>query len=258
MLEEIAKERILLKEIRKRCGRTPQPGVSIITPTAKPQYVDNIITNYARLNYPYKELIIILNNNQLNMSYYKIRFADIKDVRIFQFDESYSLGKCLNFGIEEASYNYISKMDDDDYYGANYLTDLMNVFKYTDAEITGKSSSFVYFEDSNTLSIRDHKNQYKYMNTFHEYISIKGSTILLKKKILEKVKFKNLNCGEDTEFLIDCFNAGIKVYAADKYNYVYMRHKNLLEHTWQVSSKELMSVCQKFLVAKNFIPFIEA
>lgn len=257
MLERIARERVLLKQIRQKCVNIAQPEVSIIVSTNKPKYINNIFANYARLNYPCKEMVVILNNNNLNIDDYRIKAAGLSEVRIFQLDESCTLGECLNFGIEQSKYNYISKIDDDDYYGTNYLTDLMNVFNYTDADITGKVSSFVYFEDSNTLGIRDTRSQYKYVNTFPEYVCIKGSTILTKRKILEKVKFKNLSYAEDTNFLTDCFMAGIKLYAADKYNYVCIRHENLLDHTWRISSKRLMRISEKFLVTKNFIPFIE-
>ncbi len=257
MLEIMARERVLLKQIRQKCVNTSQPEVSIIVSTNKPKYINNIFANYARLNYPCKEMVVILNNNKLNINDYRMKAVGLSEVRIFQLDESCTLGECLNFGIEQSKYNYISKMDDDDYYGTNYLTDLMNVFKYTDADITGKVSSFVYFEDSNTLSVRDNIIQYRYINTFPEYVIIKGSTILIKREILRKVKFQNLNSAEDTNFLIDCYMAGIKLYAADKYNYVCIRHKNLLDHTWRISSEGLMRISENFLVTKNFIPFIE-
>ncbi|MBC2580276.1 glycosyltransferase family 2 protein [Clostridium sp. DJ247] len=250
MLEQIAKERVLLKKIREKCNKTSQPEVSVIISTNKLKYIDNIFMNYIKLSYPYKELIVILNNNNLDINDYKIRASNLKDVRIFQLDESCTLGECLNFGIEQSRYNYISKIDDDDYYGPNYLLDLMNAFKYTDAKVVGKASSFVYFEDNNTLYIRDHYNQYKYVDV------ITGSTILAKKEVFEKVKFKNFSLGEDTQFLIDCGMAGIKIFAADKFNYVCIRHKDLQEHTWRVHSQDIRSFCDKFLATTNFIPFV--
>ncbi|WML35839.1 glycosyltransferase [Clostridium sp. OS1-26] len=253
MLEQIARERILLKQIREKCSKTSQPEVSIIAPTSKAKYMDNIFINYTRFNYPYRELIIILNNNKLNIKDYKIKSEGLKGVQTFQLDERCTLGECLNFGIEQSKYNYISKMDDDDYYGENYLTDLMNVFKYTDAKVTGKTSRFIYFEYNNTLGIfsADYENRYVPSN-------IAGGTLTFKKEIFEKVRFRHLKgAGTDTHFLRDCNNAKIKMFSADKYNYVYMKHLSLDEHTWKIGSSELMKYySKKFLVTPDFIPFV--
>ncbi|WML35840.1 glycosyltransferase [Clostridium sp. OS1-26] len=253
MLEQIAREKVLLKQIREKCSKASQPGVSIIAPTSKQKYIDNIFTNYTRFNYPYIELIIILNNNKLNIKDYKIKAEGLKDVQIFQLDESCTLGECLNFGVEQSKYNYISKMDDDDYYGANYLTDLMNVFKYTDAQLTGKNSRFIYFEDSNILSIRQPNRENRYVPS-----NIAGGTLTFKKEIFQKVKFKNIKeNGTDTHFLRDCNDSKIKMFSADKYNYVYMKHINLDEHTWKITSEQLMRRhAQRLFVTTNFIPFV--
>lgn len=250
MFEQIAKERILLKQVREKCSKTSHTGVSIVVSTNKRKYTNNIFTNYLRLNYPCKELIIIVNSNKLSIKDYKSKATELKDVKIFQLDDSCTLGECLNFGTKQSRYNYIAKMDDDDYYGANYLIDLMNVFKYTDAQVTGKASRFIYFEENNTLGIFLPNYENKYVN------NLAGGTLLFKKEIFEKVKFRNVNISEDSHFLIDCNNAGIKIFSSDKYNYVYIRHKNLHEHTWNSSLEEFMNYSIRLLITPNFAPFI--
>jgi Glycosyltransferases, probably involved in cell wall biogenesis len=249
MLEQMANEKVLLKKIREKCSKTSQPGISIIVPTIKLRYIDNILTSYARSLYPNKELIIVLNKNELNINDYKVKSIGLNDIRIFQLDQSCTLGECLNFGIENSRYNYISKMDDDDYYGASYLVDLMNVFKYTDAQVTGKASRFIYIQDSNTLGIFSPNYENRYVN------NVAGGTILFKKEIFEKVSFRSLNIAEDSYFLNDCTNVGIKIFSADKYNYIYMRNRNLDEHTWKISEKELMNYSIKLLVTKSYTNF---
>jgi cellulose synthase/poly-beta-1,6-N-acetylglucosamine synthase-like glycosyltransferase len=251
MLQKIAMEKILVKSIREKLSKTFQPGVSIITPTNKLQNIDNIFLNYVRLNYKNKELIIVLNNNNLDIKDYEAKARSLKEIRIFQVDENCTLGECLNYGIEKSKYDHISKMDDDDYYGVNYLTDLMNVFKYTDAQITGKCSRFIYFKENNELGIFLPNFENQFTRT------VAGGTILFKKKIFEKVKFKNVTVGEDNFFLEDCLKAGIKMFSADKYNYVYMRNKNLNDHTWRISQKCLFEEYVKsFLNTPNFISIV--
>lgn len=251
MLEQIARERVLLGQIREKCSKISQPGVSIIVATAKLKYIDNIFSNYARLIYPDTELIIILNKNKLNINDYSMKSIGIKNVRIFQLDESCTLGECLNYGIEQARYDYISKMDDDDYYGPNYLTDLMNVFKYTDAKVTAKVSRFIFFEHINVLGIFLPNYENKFVSS-----DVAGGTLTFKKEVFNKVRFRNMNCAEDREFCLDCHSAGIKVYSADKYNYIYIRHNDLKQHTWKSFSPIDIARIDPLLVTKNFIPFV--
>lgn len=241
MLQSIEQNKFLLKELRKKHKQTTKSSVSMIVPTNKDKYIDNIFKNYAISNYPIKELIIILNNNKLHLKKFNLEASKYTNVKIFQLDEKYTLGECLNFGIKKASYECIAKMDDDDYYGPNYLTDLMNIFNYTDAQVTGKTSIFVYFEENNTLYINDYKK-------------LIGSTFLFKKEIFPKIKFPSLNLNEDYHFLRDCIKSGIKMYSADKFNYVYIRHCNLKDHTWRIKALEYIEThhLKKVTITKDF------
>ncbi|OBR89759.1 glycosyl transferase family 2 [Clostridium ragsdalei P11] len=252
MLEKIAAEKNLIKKIREKCIKTSNPGVSIITATNKYKYMDNIFMNYKAFNYPCKQLIIVLNNNNLDIKSYEIRVGNLSNVEIFQLDENITLGECLNFAAEKSKYDYISKMDDDDYYGSNYLIDLMNAFKYTDAQVIGKASRFIYFKDSNKLGVLSPGHENKYV-----YEDIAGGTITLKKEILKKVKFKNFNNSEDTTFLRECNSCGIRMFSSDKFNYVYIKHENLNEHTWKISANEIRKYCSEyFLFTKDFTKFV--
>jgi tetratricopeptide (TPR) repeat protein len=245
-IEKIYSEKDLLKEKRNNYLSMQEEGVSIIVVTNKPKYIKNIFENYSRANYRVKELIIILNNKICDIEDYKREATKHNNVRVFSLDESCMLGWCLNFAINEAIYSYISKMDDDDYYATNYINDLMNVFKYTNAEITGKRTHFIYFEDKNELGIfmpgGDNMN----------IIYISGATILAKKEVFKKVKFKNINVGEDVQFFADCYEEGIKVYSSDKYNYVYMKHNCLEDHTWKINSDEIQKWITKLLITQDF------
>jgi hypothetical protein len=252
MLEKIAAEKNLIKKIREKCTKTSNLGVSVITATNKYKYMDNIFMNYAAFNYQCKQLIIVLNNNNLDIKSYKMRARNLRNVEVFQVDEKVTLGECLNFAVERSKYDYISKMDDDDYYGSNYLIDLMNAFKYTNAQVIGKTSIFIYFKDYNKLGVLSPGYENKYV-----YENIAGGTLTFKREILKKVKFENLNSSEDTNFLRDCNSCGIRMFSSDKFNYVYIKHENLNEHTWKISTKELMKYCSKyFLATRDFTEFV--
>lgn len=251
MLKTIAKEHVALRHYRDKYKNSIKEPVSIIVPTCKPKFITNIFDNYRRLNYPNKELIIVLNGSGMDIGDYIALSKDFKDVRIFSLDKNSTLGDCLNFGIEKSKFDFIAKMDDDDFYGSNYLIDMMNIFRVKDTQVVGKMSSFVYFADTKELFIRDFLNQNRYVNL------ILGSTIIMKKFVYKSVPFRRVNIAEDLYFYQDCIKKGFKIFAGDRYNYVCVRHKNLDDHTWKINSRDLKKMSHGFVSTGDFRPIIE-
>ncbi|WP_242863232.1 glycosyltransferase family protein [Caloranaerobacter ferrireducens] len=216
---------------------TNDPGVSIITCTKRFDFISNIIENFNRQKYVKKELIIILNNNNINLCEAEQIAKQYENIRVFQLNEEISSGECLNFGIEQSKFEIISKFDDSDYYAPDYLVDIINAYSYTDAEIIGKCSYYIYFEDSKILAIKHPNNE----NMYTKFI--KGSTLTFKKEIFNKVKFPNKSSNEDIQFLKNCINNSFKIYSTDRFNYVYIRHNCTNEHTWKIQNKDLLKEC---------------
>ncbi|NLK44056.1 MAG: glycosyltransferase [Tissierellia bacterium] len=215
-----------------------EEGVSVITCTKRPHSLKNIVDNYASQTYPVKELIIVINNDAIDLDLWKEVVKKYKDIKIYKLSEKKSLGECLNFAIDIASYPYISKFDDDDYYGPSYLIDIMNGFKYTSAGVVGKNTIYAYLERNNSLVIR-------YPDKEHQYVTfIAGSTLTAKKEIFKTMKFPHISRGEDTQFLIECKNKGIKVYSIDRFNHVITRRSDISSHSWQISEDHFMKNSQ--------------
>lgn len=244
-------KRELLK-IRDRYKNSLKPGVSIIVPTNKPKYMNNIFNNYRRCSYENKEMIVIINNDNINLESYINLSKVCKNVTVKQLKEEITLGQCLNYGVSLSRYNYIAKMDDDDYYGENYLLDQMNAFKYVDADIIGKAAYFVYYEKYNSLGTM-------YPNLSNKYTPyISGSTLLIKKKVFGKVKFRNINLAEDINFIRDCAAAKFNIYSSNKYNYAYLKHKDIGEHTWKIEATALFKISRNITSNKDFLTIITA
>lgn len=247
-LQDMYNEKESIKLCRDKYCQCYTPGISIIVPTIKLKYMHNIFKNYQRSSYPVKELIIILNNNELNLSRYEAFARRFRDVRVLRMDESVSLGECLNFGIISSRYDYISKMDDDDFYGPNYLTDLMHTLNSSECQVTGKNPVFVYFEENKSLYI------------FKSSKIVTGATLLFRKDIFPNVRFRDVNIGEDYYFLYDCARSGIKIEPSDKYNYVYIRHSNLQDHTFKITSEDFLEEgiynIEKIMAVNNFSPIV--
>ncbi|PJI10395.1 glycosyltransferase family 2 protein [Clostridium sp. CT7] len=239
MIFNIDKERRKLLKTREKCKNHYKPGISIIVCTNKIKYINNIFANYDRVSYPKKEMIIILNKNNLNLNKYRKMSKLFKDIRVIQKPENISLGQCLNCGVNIAKYNYIAKVDDDDYYGKNYLIDEINSLSYSKADVVGKASFFIYYENYKKVEIMYPDGSEKYIPR------IAGSTLLGKKNIFKRVKFRDVDLAEDAGFMEDCCRIGIKIYSCNKFNYLYFKHKSLNDHTWKISAESLMKITRK-------------
>lgn len=226
--------------------------VSIITITNKEEYMHNIIENYLRINYNSKELIIIINSNDIDIEMYKTATSNIPNVSIFKLDiDYYTLGDCLNFGVAYSHYDYIAKMNDNDYYGKNYLIDEVNALNYTDAEIIGKAAYFMYLEQNKSLCI-------KLENYSNMYVSsIAVGTMLIKKSIFGRHIFKSLNAYEGIDFLFECFNDNIKIYSIDPFNYLYIDHHSMSDHDQRTDDSWLKIATTPFPTIRNYKSIIE-
>ncbi|SHE29071.1 Spore maturation protein CgeB [Tissierella praeacuta DSM 18095] len=227
----------ILDKLNIKKSESENEGVSIITCTNRPLSLKNILDNYLSQSYIKKELIIIINNDFINIEDWTDIVKIYDDITIYKLSEEYSLGKCINFGIKRAKYPYVSKFDDDDYYGPNYLVDTMNAFKYTDADVVGKNTLYAYMEASKSLVLR-------YPNQEHQYSQyVAGSTLTMRKRIFDYLSFSDLSRGEDTKFLMDCINMGIKIYATDRFNHIVIRRANIETHSWKISESNFMRNC---------------
>lgn len=251
-------EKIDINDIFEIIGYTPPKRtninstglVSIITPTNKIEYLKNIFMNYNQQNYQEKELIIVLNNNNLDIQRWKDYSKSFQNVKLFQLDGSITLGSCLNFAIEKSKGDYIAKFDDDDYYGPNYLIDQINCFSYVNAQIVGRVERFMYFPESKILGITN----IGVRNCFHKWVI--GPSPVIKRAVVNKVRFNDINRSEDQTFFSKCLKVGFKLYAGNPFNYVQIRHRNLNKHTMKVSVEQSQRACKIITITDNFKPLV--
>ncbi len=241
------KELATLYQIRKNYRKLIDfhQKVSIITPTRKPDCLENIFANYRRQNYPNKELIIVLNNNQFEVTKWLSYSQNYPNAQIHYFDRPVSLGESLNYGISRATGAYIARFDDDDYYGPEYLTDMLTYFKCTEAAVVGKTCQFVFFTGTNQLFVDrcgagfDPRSALVNFVPWYRYIdSLTGAGQVVKREVFGQIAYPHQTIAEDRHFSRLCVQQGIRQYAADPFNYVTIRNVNAQSHTWHVDDKE--------------------
>lgn len=234
------------------------PMVSIIMCTCRSHLIDRIVENISRQNYTNIEVVFVLQDftsldkNKLS----RLMQSKAKKIQTIKYleinDEDVLLGSRFNKAFDISNGGYIAKMDDDDYYFENYLTDMLIPFKFGDYGMVGKKEVFMYLEESNKI-IRRYPNQ-RHQNT--DFVA--GPTFIIKREVLELVKFEDRNTGEDSSFISNIKDKGYKIYSADPFNFIQFRGKNH-KHTWKVMDIELLSGKQTEIVydyyCEDFIRF---
>lgn len=225
--------------------------VTLIACTIRDNMMNNIFENFSRQRWKEKELIIILNNDNMKISKWREKAADYKNVTIYQLPQEKTLGDCLNFGIEKAKFDIVAKFDDDDYYSPYYLTEAMEIFNNTNAQLVGKGKSFMYFEREKLLTIRKLGTENKAGKS-----SLKGGTLMFKKELYPRIKFPSIKgSGEDSSFVRICKRRNVKIYTTSRYNYVYIRRGNRNFHTFKQSNSLLRKKSYIIGRVENFVQY---
>lgn len=185
----------------------------------------------------------------MNLKKFKQMASKHKNIHIYKLAGKISLGACLNFAVHKATFPYISKFDDDDYYAPEYLTDMLHVFQKTKADVVGKRSVFSYLQNKRLLIVRFPNQENKFTRL------IAGGTISFKKSIFNQVNFADITVGEDVTFLRNCLQKGLKIYSSNKFNYVYIRRNNQ-QHTWKTSDRYLLKTGKVVAYTNQFVPYI--
>jgi len=227
--------------ILERLGRpdapSPSPTVSAVVPTNRTHEIENIFENIGRQSHAQVELVLVLHGIEPDPT--EIR-AQARDIGIDQLiirtvDASRTLGACMNVGIEAAAGTYIAKMDDDNFYGRHYLTDLVRAFAYTEAGIVGKWAHYVWLRSSGAVVLRYPSAEQTYERR------VQGGSMLIDGGVARKLRFSDLPRGIDSELLDRAAAEGVQIYSADRFNFVSIRDVAPETHTWKVADSTFMT-----------------
>lgn len=212
--------------------KTPD-SVSIVLATNRPHQLDHAIAQVARQKHSPLQLVLVTHGFQREDIPRLAREAGLEDVEVRSADRSMTLGACLNIGIEAADGKFIAKMDDDNLYGADYLSDLMFSFAFAGAQIVGKGAHHVFLENSGRTLLRfDHLE-----HTRTRFIQ--GGTILGTRDALAALRFADIPRGVDTDLLKRARKRQLGIYSADRFNFVSVRSGRPDEHTWKIEDEDL-------------------
>lgn len=211
----------------------PKPILSVLAVTKRPEYLERMLANIK------KQINVKL---EVKVGLHGISPSSIKSINLTKnfknthvtidhYPKSEPLGAILRDLSQGSSGSFIAKMDDDDYYGANHLHDLLIAHRYADAAIVGKWSNFVWFEEEEKLINWRVDKQEKYVP------HLPGATWLAKAELIKAYGFSNVKRSVDSTLLDRLRADGHKLYSTHRFNFVRSRHS---DHTYKAEGDKFI------------------
>lgn len=212
-----------------------QPSVSALVPTIRPGQVESVFRTLASQVGVRAQLVLLTHGFELpaeELAHLQEKHG-VEDVVLLAAGRDVSLGECLNRCVAAAGGQVLTKMDDDDHYGPNYLSDQLFALDYSGADIVGKQAHYMHLAASNSTVLRFGHKEHRFTDF------VMGPTIMGRRQAFLDVPFPELGTGEDTGFLRHARDAGLKIYSSDRYNFYQVRTGD--GHTWQVNDAEMLA-----------------
>lgn len=214
---------------------TTRPTVSVIVPTIRPHQIEHILSTVGSQRAVDVELILATHGFEIAPEEFATLATQhgVNDFKVLALGKELTLGDCLNKAVAAATRDFITKMDDDDLYGVNYLADQVAALRFSGATIVGKQAHYMYLADSNATLLRFAEREHRFTNM------VMGPTMLGYAETFKSTPFESRSRGEDTQFLKDVLANGGSIYSSDRFNFTQMRGNDGEAHTWNVSDAEL-------------------
>lgn len=225
----------LESRVESPLSMSTRPKISAVVSTIRPQQIGHILSIIGAQRNVDVELILVLHGFAIDREEFDrvATISKVNNVLILEMEREMTLGDCLNEAVSHASGDFITKMDDDDLYGQNYLFDQVAALRYSGASIVGKQAHYMYLADSEATLLRFAEREHRFTNM------VMGPTMLGHAEIFKSLPFESRSRGEDTQFQRDVIEGGGSIYSSDRFNFMQMRGSDGMEHTWDVSDAEL-------------------
>lgn len=216
--------------------------ISIVLPVYNAEkYLKKSIESILHQTYPAWELIIIDNGSEDDSLEICQEYAKNEErILVLHQYQNKGVSAARNLGVEKATGNYITFLDADDWVAEDYLEQLVNTAKNTQADMLVCQYKKVYDAERNSspdvLQEEDKKTQRFGAKAYErtEYIEqclLNGYThcwgVLFQLSLLEGIRFPaRVTIGEDVLFLIDAVLQAKKIVVTEYDGYRYYINEN--------------------------------
>jgi hypothetical protein len=204
--------------------------VSVVLATKRGAWLDHALRQASAQTYRALELVVVLHGDRFEPGIEaRMRRLTRLPLTVLRAPGSVSFGAALNRGVEAAAGRIVTKLDDDDFYAPEHVTDVVQALGYSGATLAGKHSMFLYLADVNTLIRRVAHLCESYSRL------IAGATLTIAREDLIAIGgFRSIQRAVDQRLKDDVEAHGGRIYRGHGYGFVVNRHGS--GHTWTVDS----------------------
>ena len=211
------------------------PTVSILLATRRPALLSRALASVARQSYPRLELSLALHGPEDAFAGAEEKAAALPvPVALVRAPSSEPIGAVLNEATAASAGTLVTKMDDDDLYGAEHVWDLVLARAYSDAQVVAKGFEFVHLAASGmTVRIGGGTSE-AYRTGF-----LAGGALMIAREDLARVGgWATHRLDEDKELARDVLRAGGSVYRTHGAGFMLMRHGG--GHSWKADDAHFL------------------
>ncbi|MFI6791153.1 glycosyltransferase family 2 protein [Nonomuraea sp. NPDC050383] len=222
---------VRLRRLAHRPAGTP--SVSVVMATKRPELVPGALAQIARQRGAEVEVLLGLHG----VPYESVRRA-VEELPLpvawTEVPAEVPFGTVLNEAAAPAGGEYLTKWDDDDWYGPDHLADLVMALTYSGADVTGTSGEFFYLEP---LRATIRRSMFASGAAYRSEVwsdHVAGGTILVPRTKFQEIGgFPAQPRAVDRDFLKAAAESGAGIYRTHGLGYV-LRRGLSGDHTWQL------------------------
>jgi len=215
------------------------PSIDVICVSSRPDYLTRALENYRRQRYHNKRLIFVTNSEEFDRDSVESAVGEFPGSQVMHLSPDLTLGECLNAALDVSTAEFFAKFDDDDHYGADYLSDMVLTTRFADATVYGKRTFHAHVEGADCTVVRHEGHEFAYTNL------VMGGTLLVRRSDIGDLRFEAVPAGTDTRFLKACAARDLRIFSTDRFNYLMIRRAATSHHTWQISDEDFMSTSRR-------------
>ena len=211
--------------VRGTGSEPARPRVTVLLPTRRPEQARFAVRQVARQRGVDLQLVVATHGHDLDAAVLdELAGHPHLDVVPLTVPDDVPFGQLLNVAARHADGDLLLKMDDDDWYGRDFVTDLLLARAYSGADVVGTPPEFLYVDPLGiTVRRRDATERYRSV--------VAGGTMLLSRDVLAGVGgFRPLRRYVDAGVLQAVTAAGGSIYRTHGHGYLLRRGG--AGHTW--------------------------
>jgi hypothetical protein len=220
------------------------PSVSVVLATRRPEMLAFALRQVRKQRDV--DLQLVLAPHGFTPDEAVVHDSGLDRVVVRPHDGSTLFGDVLADAVTAADGDLVLKMDDDDWYGPEFVADLLLARAYSGAELVGAPAEQHYLVPKEVTVRRGHRAE-----LYASFVA--GGTILIDRGLLREVgSFRSVRKYVDAQLLQAVARAGGAIYRSHGLGYLLRR--NATGHTWEVDMDYLLDPVRTAEVRPGFAP----